>query len=195
MQLTSAITSGVNLFIQQTPLRQLPNEEKWTKDEEDLRIELSRIGDLVKDTKDMIGKQMWRNQVYNFSDDAKLSHEEILLRGEDERETALNRKHWMPMFHTVLEPIYDHLKGVDHRTAIDTVDDLLAAVYTYVKDADVKMHLDDALVAKAMIRSSIKRRDEAIKAAEAQAAKDRRRKKKKEVEELLKEEPTEEDEE
>ncbi len=195
MQLNSAITSGVNLFIQQTPLRQLPNEEKWIKDEEDLRIELSRVADLIKDTKDMIGKQMWRNQVYNCADDAKQSHTEILLKGVDERETALCRKHWMPLFHTVLEPVYDYLKGVSHREAIDMVDELTSLVYQYVCDADVKMHLDDALVAKAMIRSSIKRREEEIKAAEAAAAKERRRKKKKEVEELLKEEPAEEDEE
>lgn len=193
--LNSAITSGVNLFIQQTPLRQLPNEEKWIKDEEDLRVELSRIADLIKDTKDMIGKQMWRNQVYNCSDDAKITHEEILLKGEDEKATALARKHWMPMFHTVLEPVYDVLKGMDHREAIASVDDLIAAVYAHVCNANVKMHLDDALVAKAMIRSSIKRREEDIKAAAALAAKEKRRKKKKEVEELLKEEPTEDDEE
>lgn len=195
MQPTTAILSGVNLFIQQTPLRQLPNEEKWVKDEEDLRIELSRIGDLIRDTKDMIGKQMWRNQTYNFSDDAKRTHEEVLLKGADERETALARKHWMPLFHTVLEPVYDLLKGVDHRTAVETVDQLLTSVYEYAQTADVKMHLDDAMVAKAMIRSSIKQREEDLKALAAQAAKERRRKKKKEVEELLAEEPAEEDDE
>lgn len=195
MNISPAIATGVKLFVQQTVLRQLPNEEKWVKDEEDLRIELSRVADLVEDTKDMLGRQMYRNQKYNFAEDAKKTLEYCLMVDEDETATALRRKHYMPLFHTVLEPVLDALGELPHEEALKVARQFTDEVYQLACTMDVNLHLDDGIVAKSIIRASYKQREADRKAAIAALAKEKRRKKKQEIEELIAEEPAEDDEE
>lgn len=196
MQLTPTITNGVKLFVQLTALRSDPLEAKWVRDEDDLRIALSQIADEMKYTKSMLGKKMYKTrdaEGFDFVDDVKRAIEETLLVGEDERDTRLMRKKNLTMYHLVLEPVIEWIGTLSHADAIQFAREYTDAVYEHVATVNVNTHFDDAVVAKSIVKSMVKEREEARKATLLAQRRGRRNKKKED--ELMKEfaEPTEED--
>lgn len=187
MQVNETITNGVKLFVQMIGLSVNPMEEKWVRDEEDLRLALEQVADNLKDTSSMVGKQMYRNQPFSFTNDVKLAMEETLLVGEDTRETAGLRRRNLTMYHLVLEPVIDQLGELSHKEALDQAQDFINSVYKLATTTEVNGHYDDAVVAKAIVKSMVKERELARKEALAEKKKAGRKKAKKETEELLKE--------
>lgn len=187
MQINETITNGVKLFVQMIGLSVDPVEEKWVRDEEDLRLALEQVADNLKDTAGMVGKQMYRNQPFSFTSDVKLAMEETLLVGEDTRETAGLRRRNLTMYHLVLEPVIDQLGELSHKEALDQAQDFINSVYKLATTTEVNGHYDDAVVAKAIVKSMVKERELARKEAIAEKKKASRKKVKKETEELLKE--------
>jgi hypothetical protein len=186
-QINDTIATGVKLFVQMTGLAADPYEEKFVRDEEDLRIALEQVADNLKYTAPMVGKQMYRNQPFSFTNDVKLAMEETLLVGEDARETAGLRRRNLTMYHLILEPVIDELGTISHTDAIAIADEFVQTVYHYATQVETKPHFDDALVAKAIVKSMVKEREAARKALLAEKKKAGRKKAKKEVDDLIKE--------
>ena len=187
LQANDTINTGVKLFVQMIGLITDPMEEKWVRDQEDLRLALEQVSDNLQYTKPMVGKQMYRNQPFNFVNDVKLAMEETLLIGEDARETAGLRRRNITMYHLVLEPVIDQLGTLSHAEAIETSAAFANQVYELALSVDVKSHFDDAVVAKAIAKSMVKEREAARREAIAEQKKAGRKKAKKEAEDLIKE--------
>ena len=187
LQANDTINTGVKLFVQMIGLITDPMEEKWVRDQEDLRLALEQVSDNLQYTKPMVGKQMYRNQPFNFVNDVKLAMEETLLIGEDARETAGLRRRNITMYHLVLEPVIDQLGTLSHAEAIEASAEFVNRIYELALSVDVKSHFDDALVAKAIAKSIVKEREAARRNAIAEQKKAGRKKAKKEAEDLIKE--------
>jgi hypothetical protein len=186
MNITADIANGVKLFVQLTSLRSDPLESKWVRDEEDLRLALEQVAESFKYTKGMLGKKMYRNEpTFNYVEDVKRDMEEILLRGETDRERAGMRKRNLTMYHIVIEPVIEALGALSHIDAINKAEEFTRSVYDYAVSANINTHFDDAIVAKSIVSGMVRAREEARKTAVA--AKRKRGRKKKEDELLLQE--------
>lgn len=159
-QIPSVVADGIRKFLR---LQQLPLQEHQLRQNADV-FDLMDGFDLVvrsfQGTSRVVDQQLHQTSKYSHSEDVKRELEENLLVGKTDRETAHLRKKHLTMYRLVLEPLVDELSSMGHTAAIITAHDLLPILNQMVTEFDQYGTEDDALVAKHLIGSIVKQREE-----------------------------------
>lgn len=153
------IQGGIRKFVRLKALRDNQAEAKWVRDEQDLIDAVNIVREKFHETERFTGQQMHKDMQYDVTEDVKEEIEEILLGGRDPKEAALNRRRNLNMYHLVIEPMIDSLKGMSHEEAIRYVDKIADNVINMIENVDISSHYDDALVAKEQVSQLVKQRD------------------------------------
>ena len=135
-----------------TPLGLLPLEKKYIMNEEDFLDALDTITIFTEATKNMVGLRKYQNRKYNFMEEVKLDLEQMFLIGRDEKESALKRKKNAIMYHYVLVPAVDMMKGLSHEEALEKVGDIVAHAKQMIDTHTVKKSFEDAMVVRGVIK-------------------------------------------
>lgn len=141
-----------------------PLQLKWLADEEDLKSALRSIAQQFKASEIMLGKRKYQGIDYDAPNEVKKDLSTFLLTGRDERDEALQRKRYLPMYHLVIVPVCDLFYKYDHRMQIDIADKVIEELCAIIDNTDAYGTLDDALVAQAQVRQLITEKEERRKA-------------------------------
>lgn len=145
---TNHIEDNVRRFIRMTPLAWKPVIGSRIRDEFDLIDTLDTIGQYVKDTASMIGKQKYRDQEYDFVRQVREDVEELLIGGRDPHSAAIAKHRNHLMYRLVVEPFVANLAQYEHAWIVENIDVLVDEMIEHIKNCQVDTSMDDAELAR-----------------------------------------------
>ena len=140
------------------PLRGIPTETKYVRDEMDFVEALDTIVIFLEATRGMIGKQKYQRRKYNPLQEVKLDLQEMYLRAKEPVDSALKRKKHAVLYYYVLEPVVDMMQGMSHEEALNSVQAIVERAKDLIMNHNVKQDLQDALVMKEIVRHELQNR-------------------------------------
>lgn len=181
MTALNTVSANARVFTRLFGLDVDPLHFKYSAGETDAFDALDCAAILLKETSHFVGKSKHVGKPFDFVDDVKADMAEMLLIDQDATAQAVKRKRNLPLFYLIVEPALESLRHYGHAAAIEKVDEAFNLIKASIFIDDNYSEYDDAVVAQAQVKNTIRGREEQIKAA-ASARKKRSRKIVKEIE-------------
>lgn len=169
------VNVGLRVFTRLFGLDTYSMQAKSTASENDTNLALESVKQLMNHTKRFIGKNKHVGKPFDFVDDVKHDMAELLLLGDDQVQTAVKRKHNLPLYHLVVSPVVELFRQLDHATAVQNADVIINYISETAFNDDNYGTYEDGLIAQSQFRQIVRDREELSK-IEATARKKQNRK-------------------
>jgi hypothetical protein len=153
------VKQGLYKFARLIPLRQNPNQLKYIQDEFDALEALEVLLQKFHDTAEMFGKKKSRNQPFNYLEDVREEMEEWLLIGRSQKENAIRRKTYQPLFYLIVMPVIELFEHRSHAEVLKQIDSIIEEVKEMVRTQTVSGTYDDAVVMQQILHKEIQQKD------------------------------------